>query len=477
LPDSAGAVFKGIPFAQPPVGPLRWREPQPVIPWQGVRDAIEPGAPCAQNSSGWNEKEAADSREDCLYLNVWTPKWPVKSRLPVMVWIHGGGNTGGAGTADPLYDGTRLISHGVVLVIFDYRLGIFGFLAHPELTRESPNHSSGNYAFLDQIAALRWVHDNIAQFGGDPNNVTVFGQSAGSMDLDVLMTSPLAKGLFHRAIAESGAVGAFPNLADAERAGQQALEQLKPPSEGTLAWLRSLSSTDLLKVGRVPSDGNVDNWVFPANPAAVFETGKAHPVPLLIGSNAIEFAQQIPPDELRAKIQERFRDRAPRLLELYGLKLAGDKGLVDPLYGGPGDQIATDVEFRCPGIHQGEVHSTAGYPVWEYQFDRAIPPKPTVVHSSELPYVFGNLWSTGSQGGNYQEADRKLSNAIQIYWTNFARTGDPNGPGVPRWPRFNANSRSYMEFTRAGEVRVNQNQRRAFCEAFSERPEKLAKSQ
>jgi para-nitrobenzyl esterase len=291
------------------------------------------------------------------------------------------------------------------------------------------------------------------------------------------MTSPLAKGLFHRAIAESGAVGAFPNLADAERAGQQALEQLKPPSEGTLAWLRSLSSTDLLKVGRVPSDGNVDNWVFPANPAAVFETGKAHPVPLLIGSNAIEFAQQIPPDELRAKIQERFRDRAPRLLELYGLKLAGDKGLVDPLYGGPGDQIATDVEFRCPGIHQGEVHSTAGYPVWEYQFDRAIPPKPTVVHSSELPYVFGNLWSTGSQGGNYQEADRKLSNAIQIYWTNFARTGDPNGPGVPRWPRFNANSRSYMEFTRAGEVRVNQNQRRAFCEAFSERPEKLAKSQ
>jgi para-nitrobenzyl esterase len=165
------------------------------------------------------------------------------------------------------------------------------------------------------------------------------------------------------------------------------------------------------------------------------------------------------------------------LLELYGLKLAGDKGLVDPLYGGPGDQIATDVEFRCPGIHQGEVHSTAGYPVWEYQFDRAIPPKPTVVHSSELPYVFGNLWSTGSQGGNYQEADRKLSNAIQIYWTNFARTGDPNGPGVPRWPRFNANSRSYMEFTRAGEVRVNQNQRRAFCEAFSERPEKLAKSQ
>jgi para-nitrobenzyl esterase len=156
------------------------------------------------------------------------------------------------------------------------------------------------------------------------------------------------------------------------------------------------------------------------------------------------------------------------------LKAAGEKGIIDALYGGPGDQIATDVEFRCPGIHQGEVHSAASNPVWEYQFDRAIPPKPTVIHSSELPYVFGNLWSTGSQGGNYQEADRKLSDAVQSYWTNFARTGDPNGPGVPRWPRFTAQSRDYMEFTLTGGVVANQNQRRAFCEAFNEPPVKVA---
>lgn len=475
LPGGAGAVFKGIPFAQPPVGPLRWREPQPVKAWQGVREALEPGAPCAQSPSGWNNQEAAASSEDCLYLNVWTPKWPAPSRLPVMVWIHGGGNTGGAGTADPLYDGTRLISHGVVLVVMDYRLGIFGFLAHPELTRESPDHSSGNYAFLDQIAALRWVRDNIAQFGGDPQNVTVFGQSAGSMDLGVLMTSPLAKGLFHRAIGESGAAGSMMSQADAERAGRQAAEQLKAPAQGSLAYLRSLSMADLLKVRRVPAGGNVDNWVFPANPVAVFEAGKAHPVPLLIGSNAIEFPGEGTLDQLRAGIQRTYRDRAPRLLELYGLKSPGDKGVVDPLYGGPGDQIATDVQFRCPGIHQGEVHSAAGNPVWEYQFDRAIPPKPTVIHSSELPYVFGNLWSTGSQGGNYQEADRKLSDAIQVYWTNFARTGDPNGPGVPRWPRFTAQSRDYMQFTLTGGVVANQNQRRAFCEAYNEPPVKLAK--
>ncbi len=468
LPGGAGAVFKGLPFAQPPVGELRWREPQPVPPWKEVRDAGESRPPCAQNSSGWNAAEAAVSQEDCLYLDVWTPQWPSKSLKPVMLWLHGGGNTGGAGASDPLYEGTRLISHGVVLVIPDYRLGIFGFLAHPELTRESPHHSSGNYAFLDQIAALQWVQANIAKFGGDPHNVTVFGQSAGSADLSELMTSPLAKGLFHRAIAESGAAGRIMPLADAERSGQRAAEALKAPAKGAPAYLRSLSTADLLKGGRVSSGANRDGWVFDADPASVFAAGKAMPIPLLIGSNAIELGGGGSPDGLRKTIQARFGNLAPRLLSLYGLASPVDTGASDPLYGGLSDQWAADTGFRCPGILQGEEHAAAGSSVWEYQFDRAIPPKPTVVHSSELPYVFGNLWATGSQAGQYVEVDRKLSDAIQAYWTNFARKGDPNGAGLPNWPKYDAASRRFMEFTRTGELTVNENQRRAFCEVFVE---------
>jgi para-nitrobenzyl esterase len=201
LEDGAGAVFKGIPFARPPVGDFRWREPMPVIPWNDTRDAGESGPPAVQPALGWNDKSAAASREDCLYLDVWTPTGPSTARNPVMVWIHGGANVAGAGGFDPLYDGRALISHGAVLVVVEYRLGILGFFAHPELTRESAHHASGNYATLDQIAALRWVRDNIGKFGGDPENVTIFGQSAGATDVLALMASPLSKGLFHRAIA------------------------------------------------------------------------------------------------------------------------------------------------------------------------------------------------------------------------------------------------------------------------------------
>ena len=192
LPGGAGAVFRGVPTAQPPVGPLRWREPMPVGPWPGVRDALKPGAPAVQTDMDWNRADAAAGSEDCLYLDVWTPGLSRTARLPVMVWLHGGGNVGGAGGFDPVYDGRPLISRGVVLVVVEYRLGVLGFLSHPELTSESPHHASGNYGFLDQIAALRWVRDNARQFGGDPGNVTLFGQSAGGTDVLSLMASPLA---------------------------------------------------------------------------------------------------------------------------------------------------------------------------------------------------------------------------------------------------------------------------------------------
>jgi para-nitrobenzyl esterase len=200
--EKGGAVFKGMPFAQPPVGELRWREPMPVKPWAGAHDATEFGAPCAQTPQ-LQPALAKVSKEDCLFLNVWTPEWPSRSRKPVMVWIPGGGNFAGASSLS-VFDGESLAGRGVVLVSLNYRLGVFGFFAHPQLTRESPHHASGNQGILDQIAALKWVRDNIARFGGDPSNVTIFGESAGSLDVSVLMTSPLSKGLFRQVIGESG---------------------------------------------------------------------------------------------------------------------------------------------------------------------------------------------------------------------------------------------------------------------------------
>ena len=210
LLKSGGAVFKGIPFAAPPVGELRWREPDPVKAWIGVRDATAFGARCMQNGKNVSE--------DCLYLNVWTPEWPAKSRKPVMLWIHGGGNFAGS-SSEGIFDGHKLAKRGIVLVSANYRLGVFGFFAYPELTAESPHHASGNYGLMDQVAALKWVHENIAKFGGDPRNVTIFGESAGSLDINVLMTSPLAKGLFARLIGESGPVVAPPSLAEGEKKG------------------------------------------------------------------------------------------------------------------------------------------------------------------------------------------------------------------------------------------------------------------
>jgi para-nitrobenzyl esterase len=478
LHDGGGSVFKGIPFAQPPVGDLRWREPLPVKPWGGVRDAADFGPPCAQAPVGWNDKFAAASREDCLYLDVWAPAWPLSSRKPVMLWIHGGGNTAGAGGSDPLYDGTALIRHDVVLVVIEYRLGIFGFLAHPEMTHESVYHVSGNYGILDQIAALGWVHDNIAKFGGDPDNVTIFGQSAGSIDALLLMTSPLSKGLFHRVIGESGtpASGGDVTLREAEEVGTRIAHKLKAPSTDVVPYLRSLSATELIKSLGDPLGINVDGWVFTASPSQIFASGKQHHLPLIIGSNAIEFPIPGSPDDLRKYLETEFKDLASRAHELYGLDKPGNSDKTDPVYGGLADQIGTD-GLRCPVVIEGEWNSAAGNPTWEYQFDRAIPPRPKTGHSSDIPYVFGNLYREGSQGGEFQDADQKLSATIQTYWTNFARTGAPNGAGLPSWPKFDLKSRKYVEFTADGGVSTNENQRGLFCDLFREELKKKVTAQ
>ncbi len=475
LPGEAGTVFRGIPFARPPVGELRWREPQPVVPWTGMRDAGASGAPCAQVALGWNDAIAAAGREDCLYLDVWAPPAEAGRRHAVMVWIHGGANVAGSGGADPLYDGRAFVRHGVVLVVIQYRVGILGFFAHPDLTRESPHHASGNYAILDQIAALNWVRDNITAFGGDPGNVTVFGQSAGAFDLLTLMTSPLARGLFHRAISESPAPlparATFRSLAEAEQTGVRLAESLGVAGEGALRRLRALPVDDLLRAQRQAGWNfaaiNADGWAVPAAPAEVFAAGREAPVPLLIGSNAIEFPADASPAKMRQAVEATFGGLAPRALALYGLDGEGSPGPADPVYGDRAEQVGSD-PLRCFAVVEGEWHGRAGNPTWEYQFDRAIPPRPKTGHSSELPYVFGNLYAQGSQAGDFAAADHRLSAAIQGYWTNFAKTGDPNGLGLPEWPRYDATARRYLEFTRTADVVVAPNQRGAVCDLFRE---------
>jgi len=396
-----------------------------------------------------------------------------------MVWIHGGANLAGAGGFDPLYDGTALTGHGVVLVVIEYRLGIFGFLAHPELARESPHHASGNYAILDQIAALRWVRGNIAAFGGDPGNVTIFGQSAGSYDVTALMASPLSKGLFRRAIGESGAMDP-PHVQTrdaAQEAGVRAAARMGAPDRDALRFLRSLPTAEVLKAGESTIPFCADGWVFPESPLLTWASGREHPVPLIIGSNTIEFPYTGSPDDMRRDIRAAFGDLAPRALALYGLAGGDYPAFVNPFYGSAADQWGSDL-FRCPAVVDGQWHSRAGNPTWEYEFNRAIPPRPRVAHSSDLPYVFGNLYATGSQGGSFTDGDRALSAIIQGYWTNFARSGDPNGPGLPTWPRYDGNERRYIEFTPpAGPfpaVAQRQDERGPFCDLFRQMMERDA---
>jgi len=310
---AGGAEFLGIPYGQPPVGPLRWHEPLPAKPWEGVRDATRFAAPCAQPALGeWNRHDAEISHEDCLYLNVVTPTWPAKDKLPVMFWIHGGANEGGTAMAALYNDGT-LVRHGVVLVSVNYRLGVFGFLAHPALTAESAHHASGNYGLADQVLALHWVIDNIAKFGGAPANITVFGQSAGAQDTGILMASS-AKDLFQKAIEESGAPLSprLPRLAEAEAIGAEFAASMKaPPGDGAIAFLRQIPGSELLsRIAALPpaerphTGPDVDGWIVPRSPTAIFALGQEAAIPLLFGTTTREFGSDAAADRLRARMQE-----------------------------------------------------------------------------------------------------------------------------------------------------------------------------
>jgi len=469
-PDG-GAAFKGIPYARPPVGDLRWRDPQPVAHWKGIREAAAFSVACTQISEGWNIQYVKTSAEDCLYLNVATPEWPPKSKHPVFFWIHGGSNLSGSGEAAG-FDQRTLVRRGVVLVAINYRLGALGFMAHPELAAESPHHSSGNYGLLDQIAALQWVRKNIRKFGGDPANVTVAGESAGAYDTGLLMTSPLARGLFQRAIAESCAVTAFHGsmtAAYAEANGRKLAAQLGAPEGGAISHLRRLPPDQILEAFKAATNwdrsglgSSLDGYVLPKSPAEVFAQGQSAAIPMITGSNAQETGGPQSPDRLREAIRKTYPDLADRALALYGLA-DGGQGAPDPLYGVPGRQWSSDIEFRCPSAAQAMAHAAAGRPTYEYEFERPQPGQPATSHASELNFVFGT-WPSDVK---LAPADQKVSDQIQSYWVNFARTGDPNGPGLPVWPKFTVPSQPYMAFTSDGAV-AKSGMRRPFCELFIE---------
>jgi len=469
--NGGGAEFLGIPFAQPPVGELRWHEPLPAKAWDGVRDAKGYSAPCAQPDLGsWNRHDAETGQEDCLYLNVVTPEWPAKKLLPVMFWIHGGANEGGTAMSR-LYTGGTLPNHGVVLVGVNYRLGVFGFLAHPELTGESAHRASGNYGLMDQILALKWVIANIERFGGDPKNITVFGQSAGAIDTGLLMVSP-AKGLFQKAIQESGAAFTAPvtSLAEAEGEGKQfAAAMGAPVGAGQIAYLRAIPAGDLIKKStthepRTRFGPDVDGWVLPKSPTALFAAGEESPIPVIFGTTTKEFESKASPEMLRGMIAAMAGAFAPEALKVYGL--AGDgTGTADPVYGSPADQIAADVTFRCPATAEGRWHTAAHHAAYEYEFDHAVPGQAAAIHSSDLGFVFGFYPKTGNLAGSYSDTDFKVSDMVESYFTNFARTGNPNGEGLPNWPEFGA-AAAYVKFTQSGTVDQAQDLRGNACKVY-----------
>ncbi len=443
-------AYLGIPFAAPPVGDLRWKPPQAVAPWQGVRAATSFGPQCLQPNgspkSVYFEYAGGDlpMSEDCLTLNVWTPAGPAKD-LPVMVWLYGGGFQVGS-AARPVFNGTRLAERGVVVVTINYRVGILGFLAHPELSAESTQHASGNYGLLDQVAALHWVKRNIAAFGGNPGNVTIFGQSAGATSVAHLMASPLARGLFHRAVAESTALPARMNsLTDAEALGKAFAQKLGAAS---ITELRGKSGREILDA-RTAAGPIVDGWFLPADTYTLFREGKEAPVPFLTGWNRNEGATFPHAASLAAhkkSVEDKFGKDADRALKLYP---ADD----DTTARQSSKNVYRDATFAWGTWTSARLHAKHGQPTYLYFFDHPqplgaqqtyeeidTPDRLGTFHSSEYPYIFGTL---DVLSRDWTATDRALAVRLQAYWTNFARGGDPNGSGLPQWPRVRRRRRDH----------------------------------
>jgi para-nitrobenzyl esterase len=431
-------VYRGIPFAAPPAGDLRWRPPQPAQSWSGVRQADKFGPQCMQRRV-FNDMvfRSSGMGEDCLYLNVWTPAKSSSERLPVLVYFYGGGFMAGDGS-EPRYDGGAMARRGIVALTVNYRLGVFGFFAHPELTKESPQRAAGNYGLLDQWAALKWVKENIAAFGGDPAKVTIAGESAGSIAVSALMASPLSKGLIAGAIGESGAmieptIPPVP-LADGEKNGVAFAAGIEAP---TLAALRALPAEKLLEATAKPGLSRfaptVDGYFLPKSPADIFAAGEQAHVPLLAGWNSEESPArgvlgpaEPTPENYAAAVRKLYGERADRVLALY-------PGSTPDEVRQSATALASDRFIGYSTWKWLDLHGrTGGKPVFRYFYTRPRPGARGAAHSAEIEYAMGNLDTNKAYA--WTPDDHKVSETFQGYFANFIKTGDPNGGGLPRWP-------------------------------------------
>ena len=447
--DAGIIVFKGIPYAAPPVGNLRWHAPVPVIPWQGVKRADKFGNSCIQSEVDerkpwtWEFMDHNDISEDCLYLNVWTPAKAATDKLAVYVWIHGGGNVEGSG-AIQTYDGMGLAKKGVIVVTVNYRLGIFASLVHPELTAESGHNTSGNYQILDLVAVLHWVHDNIAAFGGNPGQVTIGGQSAGSGNVHNLVASPLAKGLFQGAICESNSAAARPSapgappatsqFASAEKAG---VAFAKAKGANSIAELRRKSWQQVLAPveggGRAMGAG-VDGYVLKESQAQAFEDGSASDVPTLTGNNLNDNGgapthPTVTAAEFKQQAQQRYGDLAGEFLKLYPApddataRISSNESIWD-------NQHTSMYIWSLQKARMGKTKTYTYF--WDHTLPGPDADQYGAFHTSEVPYVMNTIDNTVDRP--LTDADHKIADMMSSYWANFIKTGNPNGPGLPQWP-------------------------------------------
>jgi para-nitrobenzyl esterase len=456
--DRGVRVFKGIPYAAPPVGELRWKPPQPAPVWPDVRDGSTFGAECPQTQypeTSIYVRPLQRQSEDCLFLNVWTAA-ASGERRPVLVWIHGGALTRGSGISD-VRDGVPLARKGIVLVSLNYRLGPLGYLAHPALSAESARHASGNYGVLDQIAALTWVQKNIAAFGGDPARVTIAGESAGSWSVNTLVASPLARGLFIRAIGQSG--GRFsrtPHVTE-DRGSAQSAEHVglafaKAVGAESLAALRAVPVDRLLAVSTFRTQETVDGWVLPDEIRTIFATKQHNNVAVIVGSNANEMTSFLGPssapqtvEQFRSRFSQQYGEMAADIERAYGVATDADAAPAALA-------LARDTTFTSHMRSWARATVAAGSRAYLYYFTH-VPPGPRAkellaFHAGEIPYVFNVIPSSDPReaGYTYGDADRALSDAMSTYWVNFVVSGDPNGKSLREWPTYRRDTEPYLEF-------------------------------
>lgn len=475
-------TFKGVPFAAPPTGDNRWREPQPLQPWQGIRECHDYAPDPMQEPIFGDMNFGADSiSEDCLYLNIWTPAITMNEKLPVLIYFNGGGLMAGSGS-EPRYAGMSMARRGMICVTANYREGIFGFFAHPELSKETPYKGSGNYGFLDQQAAVRWVHENISLFGGDPERITIAGESAGSMSVSVLMASPLSRGLFAQAIGSSGSVIAdkrVKSLAEAEKAG---VDMMRRMGYKNVKEMRKVPAEVLMKQANVRNVPvyNIDNHFLTEQPFATYAAGRQMRVPLLVGGNSLEMSpaayfgyitmsgREITMEDIAKTASGMFGDNTDEMLSLYGITAPDD------IYKQPGIDLCGDLFLAYSTWRWGNIHNaTSGQPVYRYLYSRErpkmmiegkvaglaggvkdkteaeevvenkIPEIHGAVHSADIEYAMGNLPT--NRVYDWQPEDYMVSDIFMGYYANFVKTGNPNGIGLPQWlPLDNSDSPGFM---------------------------------